>query len=176
MNGKLINIFRFNKIFWWAVGLLLVSNIIFFMTFRGAQKRRINELQNDYNIQRNTQSQKIDERQERYIKAKEDIGLFEEKLPEKKDFADTAAELFTILKKHQIDVGQTVYKPETVDVKGLFKYTTSLSIKGGYPVLKAVLADVQESRTLFCIEDLSFAGSSGDNSVEMKIKIAAYFR
>jgi len=176
MYGKLINVFRFNKIFWWGVCLLLVSNFIFFLTVRRSQKTRISELQNRYNIQRIAQSQKIDERQERYIKAKGDMELFEEKLHEKKDFADIAAELFTILKKHQIDIGQTVYKPETVDVKGLFKYTTSLSIKGSYPVLKAVLADIQESRTLFCIENLSFAGSPGDNSVEMKIKIAAYFR
>ena len=176
MNGNLKNIFRFNKIFWWVVCVLLVANIIFFLMVRDGQKTRLNELENRYNIQRRTETPKTDETQERFLKAGNDIELFKERLPEKKDFADIAAELFAILKKHQIDVGQTVYKPETVDIKGLFKYSTNLNIKGSYPVLKAVLADIQESRTLFSIENLSLSGGAGDNSIEMKIKIAAYFR
>jgi hypothetical protein len=176
MFDKLRNIFRFNKIFWWVVCLLLAGNIIFFLTIRGSQKNRLNELQVQYNAGRNAQTPKKDANQERFIKARDDIKFFKEKLPEKKDFAETASELFAILAKHRLDVGQSVYKPEDVDVKGLFKYTTSLNVKGSYPVLKAVLADIQESRTLFCIENLSISSTPGDSTAEMKIKIAAYFR
>jgi len=122
------------------------------------------------------QTPKKDENQERFIKARADIELFKEKLPEKKDFAETASELFGILKKHRLDVGQSIYKPEAIDVKGLYKYSTSLNIKGSYTVLKTVLADIQESRTLFCIENLSISAGPGDGAAEMKLKIAAYFR
>jgi hypothetical protein len=176
MYGKLKNIFRFNKIFWWVVCLLLACNIIFFLIIRGSQKNRLDELQTQYNASRNVQAPKKDENQARFIKAREDIVFFKEKLPEKKDFAETASELFAILKRHKLDVGQSIYKPEDVDVKGLFKYSTSLNIKGSYPVLKAVLADIQESKTLFCIENLSISGIPGDSTAELKIKIAAYFR
>lgn len=176
MNGKLKNIFRFNRIFWWVICLLLVCNIIFFLVIRGNQKNRLNELQTKYNAGRNVQAPKKDENQARFIKAKEDIDFFKEKLPEKKDFAETPLELITILKRHRLDVGQSIYKPEDVDVKGLLKYSTSLSIKGSYPVLKAVLADIQESRTLFCIENLSISGIPEGGTAELKIKIAAYFR
>jgi hypothetical protein len=176
MYSKLKNVFRFNKIFWWVICLLLISNIVFFLTIGGSQKRRINELQSKYNTERNTKPVKTDNTRDVYIKAKGDIELFKGKLVEKKDFGETASELFAIFKKNQIETGQTVYKPESVDMKGLFKYTTSLSIKGSYPSLKAALAEIQGSRTLFCIENLSISSSPADNSVEMKIKIAAYFR
>lgn len=176
MNGKIKNIFRFNRIFWWVICLLLVCNIIFFLTIRGNQKNRLNELQTQYNAGRNVQAPKKDENQARFIKAKGDIDFFKEKLPEKKDFAETASELFAILKKHRLDVGQSIYKPEAIDVKGLYKYSTSLNIKGSYTVLKTVLADIQESRTLFCIENLSISTGQVDSTVEMKLKIAAYFR
>jgi hypothetical protein len=176
MYSAILNMFRFNKIFWWVICFLLISNIVFFVAVRGNQRSRINELQNRFNIKRTSLTQKVEDNQERYIKAKADSEIFKGRLPEKKDFAETAAELFAILKKHQIDIGQTIYKPESVDYKGLFKYTTSLNMKGSYPSLKAVLADIQGSKTLFCIENLSISSNPGDNSVEMKIKIATYFR
>ena len=111
-----------------------------------------------------------------FLQAMDDIKFFKEGLPERKDFAETTAELFDIFKQYQIDIGQIVYKPESGDFSGLFKYSTSLSIKGVYPALKALLADIQESGNLFCIEDLSFTGDNGDGPVEMKVKISTYFR
>jgi hypothetical protein len=148
------------------------------MTFRVTQRNRINELQKLYNAKRKVPALKKDSNQERYLQARNDINSFIGALPEKKDFAETAGELFSILKKHQINIGQTVYKPESVDFNGLTKYVTSLTVKGTYSSLKAVLADIQESKTLFCVEDLAFSNSSnlGDGSVEMKLKIATYFR
>ena len=174
MSGRLLNIFHFNKIFWWLVCLLLFGNIIFFLTVRTTQKNRLSELEDRYSAGRNQLTPKTDENQTRYLKAREDIGLFKEGLPDKKDFAEVASELFAILKKHKIEVGQSIYKPESIDIKGMYKYSTSLNIKGNYPVLKAVLADIQESKTMFCVENLSIS-SNPDDVVEMKLKIATYF-
>ena len=155
---------------------LLISNIVFFTTYRESQKNRINELQKLYNEKRNLQTLKKDNTQEPFLQAREDINSFLGGLPEKKDFTETAAELFAIIKEHRIDIGKTVYKPESVDFNGLSKYTTALNIKGDYASLKALLADIQESRNLFCIEDLAISNSPGESLVELKIKIAAYFR
>ncbi len=176
MYRQLLSIFHFNKIFWWIICILLVSNIVFFAAIRERQKNRINELQEIYNAKRGVPAQKKNDGQASFLQAKDDIRSFKEKLSAKKDFTETAAELFTIFKKHQIDIGQTVYKPESVDYNGLYKYSTSLTIKGSYQSVKALLADIQESRTLFCIEALSIAGNPEGSAVEMKIKIATYFR
>jgi len=176
MYNRLLNIFRFNRIFWWIICFLLISNIVFFITYRESQKNRINELQKLYNARRNLQTLKKDNGQEQFLQAREDINSFLGRLPEKKDFAETASEFFTILNRHQINIGKTAYKPESVDFNGLSKYTTSLNIKGDYNSLKTLLADIQESRTLFYIEDLSIADNLEENIVELKIKIAIYFR
>lgn len=177
MYRRFINIFRFNKMFWWVICLLLILNIVFFMAFRKRQINRIYELHNAYYEKRSPQVvQKEDNGQNLFLQARDDIDFFIEGLPERKDFAETTGELFAVFKHYKIDIGQTVYKPESVDYNGLFKYSTSLSIKGSYPSLKALLSDIQESENLFCIEDLSFSGNNGDGTVEMKVKIATYFR
>jgi Tfp pilus assembly protein PilO len=176
MIRQILNIFHFNKLFWWIICILLVSNIVFFAAIRERQKNRINELHALYNAKRSTPTQKKDSDQAPFLQAKDDIRSFTENLPVKKDFAKTASELFLIFNKHQIDVGQTVYKPESVDYNGLFKYSTSLTINGSYKSIKALLADIQESRTLFCIEALSIASGAEEGLAEMKIKIATYFR
>ena len=176
MYRQLLNIFHFNKVFWWIICFILIANIFFFATFGRSQKIRINELQKTYNIKRSSPTLKQDIDHEPYFLARDDINTFKEMLPEKKDFAETAAELFMILNSHSIDIGQTVYKPEPVDFKGLFKYTTSLSVLGSYSSLKALLADIQESKALFCIEGLSISDSSKEGTVEMKLDIAAFFK
>lgn len=176
MIRQLLNIFHFNKIFWWIIGILLVSNIVFFAAIRERQRNRINELQGLYNAKRGMPAQKKNDDQAPFLQARDDVRLFKEKLSEKKDFTETAAELFTIFQRHQVEIGQTVYKPESAEYEGLYKYSTSLTVKGSYQSIKALLAEIQESRTLFCIEALSIAGNPGEGTVEMKIKIATYFR
>ena len=176
MYRKLLNIIHFNKLFWWIICLLLVSNIVFYTAIRERQKSRINELQALYNAKRSAPTQKKNSDQAPYLQAQDDIISFKENLPAKKDFAKTASELFLIFKKHQVGIGQIVYKPESVDYNGLFKYSTSLAINGSYQSIKALLADIQESRTLFCIEAISIVSSAEESSVEIKIKIATYFR
>ncbi len=152
MIRQLLNIFHFNKIFWWVIGILLVSNIVFFAAIRERQRDRINELQGLYNSKRGMPTQKKNNDQAPFLQARDDIRLFKEKLSEKKDFTETA------------------------DYDGLYKYSTSLTVNGSYQSIKALLAEIQESRTLFCIEALSIAGNPGEGTVEMKIKIATYFR
>ncbi|MBN1627423.1 MAG: hypothetical protein JW944_12950 [Deltaproteobacteria bacterium] len=177
MHSRFVNIFRFNKIFWWVICLLLILNVVFYMAFRKRQTNRIYELHNAYYEKRSSQvSQTEGNGKDLFLQARDDIKFFIEGLPERKEFTETTAELFDIFKRYQIDMGQTVYKPESVDYSGLFKYSTSLSIKGAYPTLKALLADIQESGNLFCIEDLSFTGNNGAGTLEMKVKISTYFR
>jgi len=176
MYSRLLNIFHFNKVFWWIICILIVSNIVFFAAVRGRQKNRITELHELYKAKRSAPALKNNNDQAPFLQAEDDIKTFLNALPESKNFSETAAELLSILKKNQIDAGQTVYKPESVDLNGLYKYSTSLNIKGSYKSLKTVLADIQESRSLFCIETLSISGKPDEGSLDMKLKIATYFR
>ena len=175
MNNQLINIFRFNKVFWWIIFFLVILNLVFFSFIARAQRNRIGELQETYNTKRRAQLPQIDSDQQKFIKAKEDIQIFKGTLPSRSEFTEIAAELFEILRRNQLYAGKIVYKPESVNSQGLWPYATSFTINGKYPALKAFLADIQESKTLFCIETLSLSNRSGEEeSVDMKIAITTY--
>jgi hypothetical protein len=70
-----------------------------------------------------------------------------------------------------------IFKPSTVDILPLFKYTTHFNVTTTYPRLKGLLADVQEAPGLFCIEELSVENQSKDSeSVVLSLTIAMYFK
>jgi Tfp pilus assembly protein PilO len=176
MNNQLLNVFRFNKVFWWIIFSLVILNLVFFTFIARAQKNSIVELQEAYNTKRRAHVPQIDSNQQKFIKAKEDIQTFKETLPSRTEFADIAAELFEILRRNQLKAGKIIYKPESVESHGLWQYSTSFTLNGKYSALKAFLADIQESKTLFCIEGLSFSNRLGEEeSVDMKVTITTYF-
>lgn len=115
--------------------------------------------------------------QDTYDQAKKEIQFFKNQLPARTDFSEVTVELFEILNRHGLSFSNTVYKQEASELQGLLKYTASLTVNGKYPPLKAFLADIQESRSLFCIQSLSFRNrSEEDESVDMKLDLATYFR
>ena len=177
-SNRLINLFRFNKIFWWAICIFVALNLVFFIVIGGHQRDRMNTLQNLYQAKRKiTLPKKKDDNQQRLIQAKEDIQHFKKELPPRTQFAGDAAELYETLHRHPLSVGNIVYKPEGAGAQNLVKYSTSFTVKGKYNDLKAFLGDIQESKTLFSIESLSFTNRSKDEqSVDMIIKIATYLR
>ena len=177
MPNHLINIFRFNRVFWWVISALLILNLFFFTVFAKSQRSGISELQNIYKIKRKAQLPQKDPNQERFIQAKKDLLFFKEQLPPRTRFTDIASELFETLRRNNLYAGKTVYKPEAVDFQGIWKYTTSFTVSGQYPDLKAFLADIQQSKTLFCIENISFSSLMGeDEFVDMKLTISTYFK
>ena len=177
ISNRIINVFRFNRIFWWVICFLLVVNLISYLTVIRHQRDRIDELRDQYNLKRKPNLPKMNDRQLRFIQAKEDIKFFKEQLPARTDFSKVAVELFEILKRHGLSVSNTIYKQETTGFQGVLKYTTSFTVNGRYPSLKAFLADMQKSRTLFCIQNLSFTNrSKEDESIDMKLDLATYFR
>jgi hypothetical protein len=69
------------------------------------------------------------------------------------------------------------FAPESANFPNLMRYTTSFSVSGEYPQLKAFLAALQNSKTLFCIEGLSLANQTGDSGpVALQLKLALYLR
>lgn len=68
------------------------------------------------------------------------------------------------------------FKPELADNFLLWKYTTSFKVSGQYAKLKGLLAEIQESSSLFCIESLSFKNQSkNEELVDLNLSISTYF-
>jgi Tfp pilus assembly protein PilO len=175
---RIIKVIRFNKVFFWAVGFLLVVNCVFFVMTWNAERTKITELSAAYETKRkNRMSENRDTGQARILRAKEDIRNFIETLPQRLAFPDMVREIFEALSRHGLTAGNMSYKPEDVGFENLIRYTTSFSVNGKYPALKAFLADIQNSKRLYCIENVSFTNQSkGEEMVDLNLKISFYLR
>jgi len=112
-----------------------------------------------------------------YLQAQADLRHFKSQLLPKATFADRVRELYDVLQKQNLSVSKMTYKPEKVERLNLWKYTTSFVVSGEYERLKGLIADVQNSSSLFCIEDLSISRKAKDKEqLDLRLKIATYFR
>ena len=110
-------------------------------------------------------------------RTKGDIGAFRDQLPFRNQFSDIVTEIVQILKKQSLPITKIIFEPEIVADINLLKYTSAFSLEGEYGQIKSFLADIQNSKTLFCIEGLSLSKIQGlDKKIAMKIKISTYLR
>jgi Tfp pilus assembly protein PilO len=69
------------------------------------------------------------------------------------------------------------FAPSEAKELGLWKYATSLAVKGSYASLKAFLADLQNSPSLFAIEKLGFENDpENKGALQMTLNISTFFR
>jgi hypothetical protein len=167
----------FGRFLWSACLILLAGNIFFHAFFSTAWRSRVGELQDLYVQRRAVKATGGGETAAGYLKAREDIGAFMDRVPEKAAFTDRVRELNDILDRHGFSVEKMAFKPSTVDILPLSRYTTRFKVTATYPRLKGLLADIQEAPGLFCIEDLSVENQSRDSkSVVLSLGIAMYFK
>ena len=173
----LVHVFRFNKLFWGVLCLLVVANLFFYFLFIAHQRVEIDELQISYRKSRALSSTNDDLIYRKLDRAKKDIHAFKVQLPGSSRFTDIVMGLFEALHNQGLTISKMSYKPETIASEGLLKYTTSFIVTGSYSRLKAFLADIQNSKDLLCVEHISFGNRSGDKEVvDMKLTLATYFQ
>lgn len=174
---QLVHLFRFNKLFWGVLCLLVVANVFFYFLVIAQQRLEIDELQISYRKSRALSSAGHDHLYRKLERAEQDIHTFKAQLPDSSQFTDIVTGLFSTLHKQGLTVSKMSYKPENIASEGLLKYTTSFIVTGSYLRLKAFLADIQNSKDLLCIEHISFGNRSEDKEeVDMKLTLATYFR
>lgn len=175
---NLIKVIRFNRLFFWVVGFLFVINLFSFVLIKNAERKTIAELYSAYETKRKKRvPERSDTAKARAQQAKEDIRDFTNALPRRLTFPEIIKEIFDALNRHGLPATNMSYKPEAVDFQKLLKYSTSFTVSGRYASLKAFLADIQNSRTLFCIESISFTNQSkAEELVSLNLKVAIYLR
>lgn len=167
----------FGRFLWCVCLILLAGNIFFHVFYATAWRGRIDVLQAFYAQKRALKATGGDETAVGYLKAREDIRAFMDRVPEKAAFTDRVRDLSDILDRHGLSVEKMTFKPSTVDILPLSKYTTYFKVTASYPRLKGLLADIQEAPGLFCIEDLSFENQSRDReNLVLSLGIAMYFK
>jgi Tfp pilus assembly protein PilO len=177
-SNRFINAVRFNKFFWIVFTLIIIANLLFHFTIGKYQRKRIDELQDQYRIKRIIKVPQKNTDQIKLMQAKQDIEYFVSRLSLRTEFPTVIAELFQLLHNHGLSVNKMSYNPELIDFHHLLKFTTNFSVIGKYAPIKSFLADLQESKTLFCIDNLSIVNRSTqeEESIEIMLQISTFFR
>lgn len=173
-----IAVFRARKTLSGIALFLLVLNGIAFVWIKDAETTTIPRLHQEYETRRKARlPEKEDQFQDRMNRSREDIRQFVAALPDKVMIAEVVQEVLEHLSGNELPRVNMSFVPESTDFPGVMKYTTSFSVSGTYPKLKSFLADIQDSKTLFCVEGLAFTNQSGERElVGLNLKIALYLR
>lgn len=166
------------KILIGVAALLLVLNGIGFVWIKEAETTTMARLHHELDSMRKARPQEREDAfQARVNRSREDVQRFVAALPDKVMIAQVAQEILERLAGNELPKVNMSFAPESTEFPGVMKYTTSFSVSGTYPRLKSFLAEVQNSRTLFCVEGLAFTNQSVDREiVTLSLKIALILR
>jgi hypothetical protein len=178
MEGKnLVKILSAHRVFWITCAVVVCLNGVFFATVITPQAKRIKDLQILYSEKRGIKTYGSGDKQEVFTVAKEELVRFKESLSPKEHFAERVRELYDLLDGSHVDAGRMTFKPEHIETLNLWKYSTTLRVSGPYRRLKRLLAAIQNSPRLFCIETLSLINKRREaGQVEMTLRLATYFK
>lgn len=177
-SRRIIAALRHHKSIFGLIGLILVVNIAAFFGVREEERTSIPRLHQTYEMKRKASlPQKADSPLVRMEQTKEDLLLFAGSLPDKLVIPDVMQEVLELLAENRLPRVNISFVPENADFPNLMRYTTSFSVNGEYPHLKAFLAELQNSKTLFCIEGLALSNQNGDSGpVTLQLKLALYLQ
>ncbi|MFO7495892.1 MAG: type 4a pilus biogenesis protein PilO [Desulfobacterales bacterium] len=170
---------RKSRVLWGFCLVLLALNAGYYVFFIRDQQQQVRDLQVRYSRQRAELAQfsKTAGGSELYAKRVAVLEAFQGHLPQKVAFTEKAAEIDELLQNNGLRVEKMSFAPSEAKELGLWKYATSLAVKGSYASLKNFLADLQNSPSLFAIEKLSFENEPENNgSLELTLNISTFFR
>ncbi|MBN1102833.1 MAG: hypothetical protein JXL84_05390 [Deltaproteobacteria bacterium] len=175
---RVLRAIHFNRLRFLAAGCILAVLILGIVLIRNAERNTLAELHALYDAER--KSRMPDRRgasTARSLQTQEDIRRFLDSLPERLTFPETTVEIFQALQRRGLPTISMTYRPESIPLKGLTKYSTSFTVNGPYAALKGFLADIQNSKNLFCIEGITLTNQSkGEELVSLNIRLAFYLR
>lgn len=174
----LVEIIRARSKTFTLILLLFLADAALYAYVSAYQKPRVASLQQKWFEKRNLASGgKAMSIEEVYRQGTNDLKTFRSRIPPKRDFARVIGELYETAANNSLLIGKVSYKPEVLKGEELLVYTTALDVKGRYAGVKSFLADLQRSREIMAIENLSLnSGSATEESVDVKLHLALYFR
>ena len=177
MIQEIYKIVRLNKlIFAGFAGMLAVTILIggWLVYDKDAQLIR---LQEEYGHMRRIKNRGDADAIDPYMKAKEDIHAFYDRLESKKAFLSMVGEFKALLNQTGLGLPRMTFKPDFLSESSVWKYQTSCTITGSYPDLKKILATLQASEGVFCIDQLTFyRDAPGRETMRMAIDFTTYYK
>ena len=173
---QLKQIIILNKIPLGVCSLILGFNFIFYLGFIGYQEGKIEDLQESYSKIRNYKHNAQHNEENHYLKVREDLRNFDNQIVPVSSFVKIVSDLKNKFQRSDVMVSKMTFKPDQLKDQALWKYTTSFTLSGEYKTLKRILADIQNSPNLYCIDRFAFYNDSDTSEkVELSLSITTYY-
>ncbi|MDM8539469.1 hypothetical protein QUF90_00135 [Desulfococcaceae bacterium HSG9] len=157
--------------------ILMLFNIISYVIITDYRQNEIEKRHSAYLKSGKARQVKSSAPTHPWIKVQSDIQTFKHGLPVMGAIIDRVRELKDMLNRNRLSATKIVLRPEQAELPALWKYTGALKIAGPYKRLKSLLADIQKSPNLFCIESLTLINQSQKTEkVMMELRLATYFQ
>ncbi|WP_243371223.1 type 4a pilus biogenesis protein PilO [Geotalea sp. SG265] len=159
-------------------GGLLFVNIASFVFLSVYQEPRVASLQTSW-FEKRQQSSRTDIRDAAtvYAQGTKDLQTWDARILPQRDFARLLGELYEAAANNNLVVKSVTYKPGSIKEQGLLAYTIDFSVSGRYAGLKSLISDLQRSRQIIVLDNLSLANTSQTKEeVDLKLRLTTYFR
>ena len=159
-----------------AVLVLLDISLLLFLSFW--QVPELERTQNDWFAKRDAAARGLDRAvATRYQQGERDLGLFQKRLIDKKDFAGFLSEMFALSKGNSLTIRGITYKPTPVKETGLFSYGINFEVIGKYAGVKSFIADLARVPEIVTLDSLSLANNSPvEESVDLRVQLTVFLK
>ncbi|MBU0993992.1 MAG: type 4a pilus biogenesis protein PilO [Proteobacteria bacterium] len=173
----ILKIFHLKRISFGICFVLLAANVLMYIILVAGQGKDIDSLQERYSKLRRLKNTPKPNGETGYLASRKDLEQFYDHLEPESDFIDMVGDLKERFTESGLVVSKMTFKPEYLANHSLWKYTTSCTVTGGYRQLKKILADIQTSPFLLCIDQLAFYNDSNEKEkVDMSIAFTTYYK
>ena len=160
------------------LAFLVLTDLCLFLFLSLWQQPELEKTQKDWFVRRDASVRGVDRGvTTRYRDAERDLGLFQARLIEKKDFAAFLSELFATAKNNALQLKGITYQPTALKEAGLFSYGIGFDVSGKYSGVKSFIADLARFPKMVTINSISLANSSQtEESVNLRVQLTVFLK
>lgn len=174
---QLLGILRERRVALAVILVLVMTNIGLGVYSRAYQQPKLAKLQDEWSGKRNLVAGGEGDLAAIYRQGAADLAVFQERIPQKRDFTREMMEVFEISANNGLKVKGISYKPEALKDSNLVVYGVSMTLDGKYAGIKSFISDLQCHGGLLTIDSISLSsGSMTEEAVSLKMQLSAYLR
>jgi type IV pilus assembly protein PilO len=164
------------------VGTLLVLNVLLFVALGQFIVPKVVEEETRY-LKRQTEVRQLLRNQDGnaetpeqlYVLASQDVGKFEQSIPEYRDFTALIEELLVLSNRTRLNITQISYSSEDFKKGMLLKFSLNFNVAGNYEQVKKFIYSLEQSSRLISIKQISLQNVEG-NAVKLGLSLETLFR
>jgi len=156
--------------------VILIMNILFYYFFVRSQQDNIARLEKQYSLVRKGKVVKGANRLQGLIQARKSLDAFMAAVPEESTFPQLVHQVYGMIQKNGLNSSTMAFKPERAGHLSMTRYATSFKVTGTYSQIKHFLAELLDSKSLFCIDGFVLEKKSEGRKVTMTLNLSLYLK